>query len=322
MKTKVFIFISIIVVVALFGFRVEARDEKERNLKVLQASDLQPAASKKAKSSFVMPASVTYYSPTVIENTLTVNKTAYFPVGMHVGKTTGEGGVIFLNGTISNASAGNEPVTIGDDLRIEGRLYRKTGGRLAPVQIRSGLFIQGNVYGHKDLITFDDQVKIKSGRKLTLTGVTIEGLSVSNSQIAADAITTDKIKDGTIIGSDVSSSTDINIVNLELTGNATQTTSKYGIVKAAAYVNSSGGVIRSWSTGSQEAISITHTPGSGLYQLNFHWDVSSRYFQVSPVNTSNINVTANFNSNSQIIDVYTWTSGGAATDSGFIITLY
>lgn len=309
MKNKNIIFLVIFGALLFFAAPVFAQSLQGGDFQTMQGLQLQPAQT-------------TYYSPMLIDSTLTVNKAGYFPSGMHIGKTGGEGGVTYFNGTILNASAGDKPVTIADDLRIDGKIIRYNKGELAPVQIRSGLFLQGDIFGYNDLITFNDNVKVKSGRTLTLTGVTITGLSVSNSQIATDAVTTEKIKDGTITGSDISSSANLSVTDLALSGNATQTYSKYGIVKSAAYVNSSGGVVRSWNSGSQEAISVTHTAGSGLYQLNFHWDVSGRYFQVSPVNTSSFEIIGNFNSNSQIIDVYTWTSAGAASDSGFMITIY
>lgn len=314
MKSKILISFVFVVTFLFLGVTVAYAQ-------VLQGGDSKMVQGKK-QTKKLQPAQVTYYSPMVINSTLTVNKVAYFPSGIHIGKTTGEGGVTFINGTIVNASAGDKPVRIGDDLRVDGRILRYNKGKIAPVQIRSGLYIQGDVYGYNDLITFDDTVKIKSGRKLTLSGVTIEGLSVNNSQIANDAVTTEKIKAGTIVGSDISSSADLNVKDIELSGNAKQSYDKYGLVKAVAYVNSTGGVLRSWNPGSQESISVTHTAGSGLYQLNFHWDVSGRYFQTTPVATTILtNAQANFNSNSQIIDVYTFVSGSAA-ESGFIITIY
>jgi hypothetical protein len=311
MKNKI---LFIFVLTSAFFF-AKSTDAKE--------IQIQGSSTKQLSGYQIQPANVTYYSPMVVDSTLTVNKPGYFPSGVHVGKTGGEGGVTFFNGTILNASAGDKPVTIGDDLRVDGKIIRYNNGQLAPVQIKSGLFLQGDVYGYKDLITFDDSVKINSGRSLTLSGVTIEGLSVSTSQIADNAVTSAKIKNGTITGNDISSSADLNFNDLGLSGDANQTYNKSGLVKALAYINSAGGAVRSWNSGSQEAISITHTAGSGLYRLNFHWDVSGRYFQVSPVNTGNINVSANFNSNSQIIDVYTWDSdAGTATDSAFMITVY
>lgn len=304
MKNKIIIFV--IIIFGLFFYS-----------KTVGAITLQGSSSKQLSGYQIQPANVTYYSPMVIDSTLTVNKPGYFPSGVHVGKTSGEGGVTYFNGTILNASGDNAPVTIGDDLRVDGKIIRYNKGKLAPVQIKSGLFLQGDIYGYKDLITFDDNVKIKSGKKLTITGVTIEGLSVNTSQIANDAVTTEKIKAGTILGSDISSSTNLNVTDIELTGNAKQSSDKYGLVKAVAYVNSSGGLVRSWNPGSQESISVTHTAGTSQYQLNFHWDVSKRYFQVTPVSTSGtVTATANFGGTSQIIDVYT------SEETGFIITVY
>jgi len=54
---------------------------------------------------------------------LTVNATGRFD-SAYIGKTTGEGGVTFFNGTMINASAGDIPLTMGDDLRVDGMIWR------------------------------------------------------------------------------------------------------------------------------------------------------------------------------------------------------
>jgi len=313
MKNKILLSILFIANFLFLGFPVFAKSLQ------LQGGDFRTI-----QGQVLQPAQTTYYSPIVVDSTLTVNKAGYFPSGIHVGKTSGEGGVTYFNGTIVNASAGDKPVTIADDLRVDGKIIRYNKGELAPVQIKSGLFLQGSIYGYKDLITFDDNVKINPKKKLVVKDVTIEGLSINNSQIANDAITTEKIKDGTIVGSDISSSADLDISNLGLSGNASQSYDKSGLIKAIAYVNSSGGIVRSWNPLSQEAISLAeeHTSDSGIYKLNFHWNVSGRYFQVTPVNDRNINITAKFGGTSHLINIYTWGSDGAATDSGFMITVY
>ncbi len=69
------------------------------------ATDLQPAQT------------ITY------NEDLTVNGTARFD-SAYIGKTTGEGGVTFFNGTMINNSAGSVPLTMGDDLRVDGMIWR------------------------------------------------------------------------------------------------------------------------------------------------------------------------------------------------------
>ena len=44
----------------------------------------------------------------------------------YIGSTTGEGGVTFFNGTMINASEGSVPLTMGDDVRIDGMIWRGT----------------------------------------------------------------------------------------------------------------------------------------------------------------------------------------------------
>lgn len=63
-------------------------------------------------------------------NTLYVGGPAYFPAGIHVGANT-TGGVTYFNGTIVNNTSHTYdgvgiPVTIGDDLRVDGEIWRGT----------------------------------------------------------------------------------------------------------------------------------------------------------------------------------------------------
>ena len=88
-----------------------------------------------ASSTDLQPAStITYNEAVKINSTLTVSKAGYFTEGVHIGSTAaGVGGVTYFNGTIVNASVdssgGNTiPVTFGDDVRIDGQIYRTEVG--------------------------------------------------------------------------------------------------------------------------------------------------------------------------------------------------
>jgi len=59
----------------------------------------------------------------VYNEDLTVHGTGRFD-SAYIGKTTGEGGVTFFNGTMINASEGDVPLTMGDDLRVDGMIWR------------------------------------------------------------------------------------------------------------------------------------------------------------------------------------------------------
>ena len=76
----------------------------------------------------LQPASTQTFNEKVqINGDLEATGTISFPAGVHIGQQ-GTGGVTFFNGTIINdttdsAGEGN-PVTFGDDVRIDGYIYR------------------------------------------------------------------------------------------------------------------------------------------------------------------------------------------------------
>ncbi|MFH2105055.1 MAG: hypothetical protein ABII72_02345 [Parcubacteria group bacterium] len=90
----------------------------------------------------LQPASTIAYSePVTISETLTVAKPGYFRQGVHIGSTEADvGGVTYFNGTIVNAaldSSGDStiPVTFGDDVRIDGEIYRTETGGDSPLKL-------------------------------------------------------------------------------------------------------------------------------------------------------------------------------------------
>lgn len=99
---------------------------------------------------------ITYSEPVTISETLTVAKPGYFRQGVHIGSTEADvGGVTYFNGTIVNAaldSSGDDtiPVTFGDDVRVDGRLYRgATAGTSAndsmPVIVNDNMEVAGTL---------------------------------------------------------------------------------------------------------------------------------------------------------------------------------
>lgn len=90
----------------------------------------------------------------------------------------GVGGVTYFNGTIANSTTGSNntgnPVTIGDDLRVDGTIHRGSTdgpGDTMPLKLNDDV----NVYGN---------LTMSSGKTLDLTGATITGLSVTAAQIS------------------------------------------------------------------------------------------------------------------------------------------
>ncbi|PIY96996.1 MAG: hypothetical protein COY66_01900 [Candidatus Kerfeldbacteria bacterium CG_4_10_14_0_8_um_filter_42_10] len=102
----------------------------------------------------------------------------------------GVGGVTFFNGTIINNTTDNgadNPITFGDNVRIDGRIYR------------------GATAG-----TSDSQPFIVNDNMEVVGSLTVDSLSgsgiVSTDNLANDSVTTAKINDGTIATADLADS--------------------------------------------------------------------------------------------------------------------
>ena len=130
-----------------------------------------------ADADLVQPAEELVYSESIrIESTLTVEKAGYFPT-IHIGSTeAGIGGVTYFNGTIVNASVNEEgedviPVTFGDDVRIDGAIWRgPTSGPSddMPVKIMDDLYVDGVLFGG-DSVVVDDNLEVTGD--VTISGV-------------------------------------------------------------------------------------------------------------------------------------------------------
>jgi len=100
----------------------------------------------------------------------------------------GTGGVTFFNGTIINSTTGTGgadlPVTFGDNVRIDGRVYRGANAG-----------------------TSDSQPFIVNDNMQVVGSLTVGSLSgsgiVSSDNLADDSVTTAKIKNGTIAAADL-----------------------------------------------------------------------------------------------------------------------
>jgi len=105
----------------------------------------------------------------------------------------GEGGVTFFNGTIINETTGDNdadnPVTFGDNVRIDGRVYR------------------GATAGTSDTLPFIVNDNMEVTGTLTVGNVTATGFTgsgiISSDNLASNAVTSVKITDGTIATADL-----------------------------------------------------------------------------------------------------------------------
>lgn len=110
----------------------------------------------------------------------------------------GVGGVTFFNGTIVNqtvtSTGGDIPVTFGDNVRIDGRVYR---GALAGVTDSQPFIVNDNMEVDGSLTAGSLSTGVLTATSLSGTGI------VSSANLASDAVTSDKIADGTITTADL-----------------------------------------------------------------------------------------------------------------------
>lgn len=98
------------------------------------------------------------------------------------------GGVTFFNGTIvnstTNAAGADNPVTFGDNVRIDGAVYRGitagTGDNL-PFKINDDAMVYGNLTVDGSLTLGDNQtLTMGSSSIMNLTNATVQGLSTAD----------------------------------------------------------------------------------------------------------------------------------------------
>jgi hypothetical protein len=121
----------------------------------------------------------------------------------------GVGGVTFFNGTIVNnttTSGADNPVTFGDNVRIDGRVYR------------------GATAGTGDSLPFLVNDNMEVAGSLTIGSLASSGV-VGTANLADSAVTSAKISDGTVATADIASGAVTQAVEDE---NTTITTTKSG----------------------------------------------------------------------------------------------
>ncbi|MBU1177800.1 hypothetical protein KJ903_01125, partial [Patescibacteria group bacterium] len=169
----------------------------------------------------LQPAStITYNEEVVVNDTIRVDSA-------YIGKQ-GTGGVTFFNGTIINTTTGdnnaNNPVTFGDDVRIDGEIYRtekggdnaiKISDHVIPTQTTTNNFgtdanrwnsvyaKDGNFSGTLTVATLVPTTLSGTG---IVTSTNIADGAVAAADLADSAITSAKIADGTIATADIADS--------------------------------------------------------------------------------------------------------------------
>lgn len=199
----------------------------------------------------LQPASTITYNEELV-----VNHTGRFN-SVYIGKQ-GVGGVTFFNGTIVNSTTGDSdadnPVTFGDNVRVDGAITRGASDQDLPVRVGDDLRIDGAIWGGPEAgNTNDNQSLIVAdfirpqtdntyslgspgyqfkdayfGGTVSAAGLSGAGIvdstniadgTIATIDLANNAVTGAKIAAGTISGSDVSTSADLSVRTLTTSGN-------------------------------------------------------------------------------------------------------
>lgn len=257
----------------------------------------------------VQPAEmISYQEPLNVNSSLSATLSSYFFQGTHIGSLDGTGGVLFANGTIINVSRtakdnGPIPVTLGDDLRVDGEIWRGTAKGTSddmPLKVSDTM-----------VPTMDDINDLgDSGRRwqnLFLSG-NLQGNNAKfsgNVEIEKLHVAKDSIYDGDII----------------------QSTDKFGAVKAMARIKSDGEI--SNQQGPKSLIVNHFTTGAHSYYIDFGFDVSDRFIQITPelsFQSTNYDRTVNYKkslTNNESVEVFIYDiTDGQNVDQAFVISVF
>ena len=166
-----------------------------------------------SSASDLQPASVITYNEELV-----VNHTGRFN-SVYIGKQ-GVGGVTFFNGTIVNSTKGtnnsNNPVTFGDDVRIDGQIYRTEVGGSNNLKLADSIQPQTtNTYSlGTSALRMKDGYFAGTLTTATLAASALSGTGIVNStnildgtiataDLADSAVTSAKITDGAITTADL-----------------------------------------------------------------------------------------------------------------------
>jgi len=254
----------------------------------------------------IQPAGDIEYTETVIVPSIKVGK-------------QGVGGVTFFNGTIVNNTTDDgvdNPVTFGDNVRIDGEIFRTEKGGDNALKVSDDLNPTLDAINNFGSVTNQWKDGYFSG---TLNVGALGGTGVvATGNLADSSVTSTKIAAGTIVGSDISSSADLSVSSVtatKLVGN--------GAVKALVYVASTGSCTRSW-TYNDSAVTCTRN-GQGDYWIDFAFDVNSRYWQVTPATLfmgSDFMVTTSNDLGNDIIRITLSDENGAVVDGNSMLVVY
>lgn len=247
----------------------------------------------------------------------------------------GTGGVTYFNGTIvnetTNDSGGGIPITMGDDLRIDGVVWR---GPSKGTSDSKALRIADALHP-----AMDDINDIGSGdyrwQDLYLSGTaTMETLSVHGDgevrgtltieALSGEVITGENIEAGTITGEDLDTSADFTIGGLTTSGDIVQDPDGFGAAKALVQVNgnASCAILQSWTYDGSSVSCVQGGGGAGHYIVTFDssFDLNN-HFIIGTTEIQDTTITASAAPPSVIIYLYD-AANTARTAGTFTIAIF
>ncbi len=176
----------------------------------------------------------------------------------------GVGGVMYMNGAIVNNTAGSKktgnPVTIGDDLRVDGTIFRggtQGPGDNLPLKLKDDAILYGNL-------------TMGSGKTLDVTGVTLSGLS---SDDLSDVASIAKLSEAETITADW-----VNTTNPWAADEIADTTRKLLLPLTSFYANADGAPTAITSAGLQPDPLFSANQGIYLrYQEDDTQDIGTQF---------------------------------------------
>ena len=211
-----------------------------------------------------------------IDDELVVNNVARFN-SIYVG-SQGEGGVTAFNGTVINNTTDDDgnsvPVTVGDDLRVDGRIYR---GATAGTSDDMPFIINDNAQ-----VTGTLTVAGLSGTGIVSSANLLDG-TIATADIADNAVTSAKIADSSVATADIADGavTTAKIATDSITTDKLDFSSN-GLVKAGGWVNGNDLTFMNDNyfnpLGGEMEITRQEGQPVGAYLIDMGFDVSESYF--------------------------------------------
>lgn len=255
----------------------------------------------------------------------------------------GTGGVTYFNGTIINNTTGtggiDNPVTFGDNVRIDGRIYRgATAGTSDawPFIVNDNMEVAGSLtigsLANTGVVTSsniaDGTLTASDLADNTITSAKINDGTITSSDLADSAVTSAKINNGTIIEADLADSavtsakisngaiSEADLADDSVTPIKINGTAGANLPIAYGYCDENGNTI-----GGTSNVTCSWNPASGGYIITIQGE-NYFYNQYITVVTAVINdYYANVGGNSGKLNVWFTSAaglGGLQTDFAFI----